>query len=46
MRRGLQSGYDHVEVSWVLEDNQTVRRNLRLLGGKAYKTYRIYGMDL
>jgi hypothetical protein len=46
MRRGLKSGYDHVEASWVLEDNQTVRHNLRLLGGKEYKIYRIYSMAL
>jgi len=42
IRRALKRGYDNVEISWVLEDNQTINRILRLAGSKVYKTYRIY----
>jgi hypothetical protein len=30
------------ELSWILEDNLTTRRLLEAIGGKHYKTYRIY----
>lgn len=38
IRRGTQSG----ELSWILEDNHRMRHVIELLGGKPYKTYRVY----
>jgi hypothetical protein len=35
-------GLEQVELSWILEDNLPMRRVLEGVGGKAYKTYRIY----
>jgi hypothetical protein len=29
-------------MSWILEDNTAMRRVLEGIGGKAYKTHRIY----
>ena len=36
------AGFDRAELSWVLEDNQPMRRMVEAIGGRAYKTYRIY----
>lgn len=41
-RAGRARGVEAVELSWVLEDNQGVRRILEALGGDPYKRYRIY----
>lgn len=35
-------GLEQVELSWILEDNMPMRRVIEGVGGKAYKTYRIY----
>jgi len=36
-------GYDLLEASWVLEDNEMSKRTIEhALNGKHYKTYRIY----
>jgi len=45
IRRGLPLGYRDGEMSWVLEDNILMCRSAELLGGKRYKTYRIYEWD-
>ncbi|BBK30428.1 hypothetical protein EDC65_2129 [Stella humosa] len=45
-REGMALGYRQIELSWILEDNQPMRRINAALGGDAYKTYRIYGKDL
>lgn len=37
-RLGIQSG----ELSWTLEDNAPVNTGIKLMGGKIYKTYRLY----
>lgn len=39
---GGSKGYTHGEASWILEDNWDMRRPLERMGGRAYKTYRIY----
>jgi hypothetical protein len=44
--RGVKKGYNKGEMSWILEDNDLMIRAANLLGGKPYKTYRIYGADL
>ncbi len=41
-RRGMRLGYREGEMSWVLEDNTLMNRSAEALGGKRYKTYRIY----
>lgn len=40
MGRGL--GYTHVEMSWILEDNQSMIRIIEQAKGVPYKTYRMY----
>jgi hypothetical protein len=44
--RGVKSGYQSAEMSWILEDNELMVRAANLLGGKPYKTYRIYGKSI
>jgi GNAT superfamily N-acetyltransferase len=39
-------GYERAEMSWILEDNVLMQRGCELMGGKLYKKYRIYEMDL
>lgn len=46
IERGIKCGYDSAEMSWILEDNDLMNRAAQLLGGKPYKTYRIYGTSL
>lgn len=43
---GTKKGYVRGELSWILEDNIPVQRNLERLGAKVYKTYRIYEMSI
>jgi GNAT superfamily N-acetyltransferase len=42
IRRGLRLGYRDCEMSWVLDDNVLMIRSIELLGGRRFKTYRIY----
>jgi GNAT superfamily N-acetyltransferase len=35
-------GYPLGEISWTLESNDMVNRSIELMGGRKYKTYRIY----
>jgi hypothetical protein len=39
---GVRHGFTHAELSWILEDNVAVRRVIEGVGGRRYKTYRIY----
>ncbi|MDH5185625.1 MAG: hypothetical protein OEW70_01020 [candidate division WOR-3 bacterium] len=39
-------GIEWGEVSWILEDNIDIIRPILLWGGKLYKKYRIYGIDI
>ncbi len=45
-RAGAVQGYRRIEMSWILEDNQPMCRINEVLGGVAYKTYRIYQKQL
>jgi hypothetical protein len=45
-REASAMGIRTIEMSWVLEDNLPMRRLAEAVGGEAYKTYRIYGLDL
>jgi GNAT superfamily N-acetyltransferase len=35
-------GYAHAEMSWILESNLMMNRDTQFMGGKVYKTYRVY----
>ena len=39
---GVKLGYQQIELSWILEDNQPMRRINESLGAIPYKTYRVY----
>jgi GNAT superfamily N-acetyltransferase len=41
-RAALAHGYKRIEGSWVLETNVMMNRIIKRLGGRRYKTYRIY----
>ena len=45
-RRGTQKGYFQAECSWILEKNLLMQHGIEAMGGKRYKTYRIYEMSL
>ena len=45
-KRGIQKGYYRSECSWILESNPLMQHGLEAMGGKRYKTYRIYEMPL
>ena len=38
----LGAGLKRIEMSWILEDNLPMRRVIEDVGGRVYKTYRIY----
>ena len=38
----LRKGYKWAEMSWILEDNYKVRRGIEMMGGRIYRTYRLY----
>ena len=38
--------YRRAELSWVLEDNQPTNRTIAAMGGRQYKTYRVYQKEL
>jgi hypothetical protein len=45
-KRGIAKGYFSAECSWILEDNVLMQHGIEAMGGKRYKTYRIYEMPL
>lgn len=45
-RVGLSKGYTWAEMSWILETNDMMNRDIEMMGGKVYKTYRIYQKTL
>lgn len=46
IQEGLRLGYRAAELSWVLETNDLMNRPIREMGGKPYKTYRLYERPL
>jgi len=44
--RGYRRGYKRGEMSWILEDNRLMQKGIEALGGRRYKTYRIYTTEL
>jgi hypothetical protein len=45
-KRGIKKGYLRAECSWILENNVLMSRGIESMGGKKYKTYRIYEMQI
>jgi len=45
-KRGIRKGYFSAECSWILEDNLLMQHGIEAMGGKRYKTYRVYEMPL
>jgi hypothetical protein len=43
---GKRLGLSWGELSWTLEDNAAVNAGIKLMGGKVYKTYRIFEKSL
>jgi hypothetical protein len=41
-RAAFAAGYEHCEMGWTLESNDMMNRIIERLGGKIYRTYRIY----
>lgn len=41
-RSAFAKGYEYCEMSWILESNDMMNRIIERLGGRIYKTYRIY----
>ncbi len=46
LKRSQQKGLDWGELSWTLEDNMAVNASIEFMGGKKYKTYRVYQKHL
>ena len=40
-KAGMPAGYQHGEMSWILENNMMMNRDIQTLGGQVYKTYRM-----
>ena len=45
-RYAVKKGYRGGEMSWILENNTMMNRAAEMLGGKVYKTYRMYQMEV
>lgn len=41
-KAAMRKGYERAEMSWVLEDNELMKKGCEVMGGKLYKKYRIY----
>ena len=46
LKVGINAGVRESEASWILEDNVMMCRVLEAIGGRVYKTYRIYERPL
>jgi len=45
-KRGIKKGYPQAECSWILENNPLMQHGIEAMGGKRYKTYRIYEIPI
>lgn len=45
-KRGVAKGYEWAELSWTREDDAPINLGIRSMGGRAYKTYRVYEQAL
>ena len=46
IKAGLPAGYENIEMSWILANNDMMNRAIAMLGAKIYKTYRIFEKKL
>lgn len=46
IQKGAARGIQFAELSWVLEDNDAMRKPLERLGGAVYRRYRLYDVAL
>lgn len=46
LEQAIKKSYRSVEMSWLLESNEMVLRSAEFLGGRRYKTYRVYERTL
>jgi len=46
LSRGIELGYTGAELGWTLEDNHLINRMIEKVGGRRYKTFRIYETSL
>ncbi|HHE40068.1 MAG TPA: N-acetyltransferase [Candidatus Cloacimonetes bacterium] len=46
IKTSVEKGMPRGEMSWVLEDNIRMCRPIERMGGKVYKTYRVYDKEL
>ena len=44
-RNHVKLGFEHAELSWILEDNVAMRKIIEASGATPYKTYRVYQKD-
>lgn len=44
--RGVKNGLKSMEFSWMLEDNLAILRDLEVLGGSVYRTYRLFSRQV
>lgn len=42
VQSALRKGYTSAEMSWILENNEPMNRQLEMMGARRYKTYRLY----
>jgi GNAT superfamily N-acetyltransferase len=45
-KAGARQGLKWIEASWILESNDKMNRSIQLMGGKRYKTYRMFEKQL
>ncbi|MEQ1745097.1 MAG: hypothetical protein ABMA02_06720 [Saprospiraceae bacterium] len=46
MKTALRKGIDRGEASWILDNNQAMNRALEHIGGRVYRTYRLYEKNI
>lgn len=46
LKNARRLGYTGGEISWTLEDNHLVNRAIESMGGRKYKTYRMYQREI
>jgi GNAT superfamily N-acetyltransferase len=46
IEEGLKRNYTAAECSWILENNDLMNRPIQQMGGKHYKTYRLYEKNI
>jgi hypothetical protein len=45
-KAAMRRGYVRAEMSWILEDNELMKKGCETMGGKVYKKYRVYEKKL